>query len=178
MNRLQKLCLATLFFSYYLISKVFPFNIGTFTKGGLVLGIMFPFIEKRLRVLITTVYQGFGFYNLFNVYKTARPAINPLIIKMFETPAPITTQFVSDGIISNTETVLIILYALYPQILGIMKIFTGMMVMASLLGVVMSGLNLMLSFTEPYSCYWLYKKLGLFKLIETHTGGRITIDDR
>ena len=179
MNRTKVICLGSLLLGYYTISSFFPFETPIFTKGSLILGLIYPFIDKKLRVTITMIYQAKIWYTILNILTVASPTITSAFNYAMSSLIEPQTGLITYNIPSEPLHNIYLFLMVNPQILTALKtldiMLSTILVNLAVLCVLLEILYFLMFFTQPYSTYMIYDKLGLFKLIERHTGSRITI---
>jgi len=167
--------IVSLFLALFMISKSIPIEIGPMVPSALVLGLMFPFVDKKIRIAITTAYQGNLIYGVYQILESGLPSLEALMDYSIESLPDASTFSLSYS--QSTEiSITYLMSIMSPQYALMMN---GIIIMAAFLSsaIVFYGVfSFVAIYTQPYSCYYFYKSIGLFNLIEKNTGGRIKIE--
>ena len=171
MNKSKKLAFLSLLICFYFISYLIP--IGSYLaapKAAFILGIGFIFIEKRIRILITIIYQGYFFATLSSLVFSMQDAIIEIVKWSISDISSSPTSVITTSQISYGKLFFIYMIEFQPAFIF------GTMILVLLFALFMFFVELGLClymFTQPYSIYLIAEKLGLYKLVSHRIGDNI-----
>lgn len=155
MNRTRLAAILSLFFCLYMIVRFVPLKVPLFMKDAYIIALFYPFIRKRHRVMFTFLYQLNLFYGLYLLLEQSRPTLSFTLTRALE--AAITVE--PEPTISWLTILINYHYAYYVAIQGV-----NILIISTL--IIFEFGYITAFFTQPYSLYVIYQKLGFIKRIK------------
>ena len=140
---------------FYIVSAIIPFDLPIFSFGSYIIALFFPFITRRYRVAITGVYQLVNLSAMWVWVDQARPFLENMVYK------PVQTVEVSTGV--SGEAVNYVFQGVAAYNWMYLAALAGGMILFLVTLYALWFLAFFAIFTQPYSVYFLYERLGLIR---------------
>ena len=153
MNKTRVAALFSTLIGFFLITKIFvPIKLPLFFVDAYILALFFPFIKKSHQIAITLLYQS----RLISIFLILIEQVQPTITSMI--------NYRELTIISASNTVNIYSFLInynFAYFLGYTVFSLSLIIFSVLLEII----YFICLFLQPYSVYYIYKKIGLVERI-------------
>lgn len=169
LSKTKNICVISLLITYYMMASFLPLDIPFFSTKALILGLMYPFLKKSQRIIVTIIYQTYFMFNVGTILQPIAPSMYNILVY---NPEPQASQIIK-SIPPETINYITLFFTVNPVLVKVLVVINSVLV-AVVAGIILSDIIvLIVMFTQPHSVYWVYQKIGLYKMIEKRTGGRI-----